>query len=270
MSLHTIRWSSKILGKATETHVIFPDAGEPPFPVLYLLHGLSDDSSMWLRRTRLEAYAEPLPLIIVMPDGYRGWYTDNDHGPSYAEHIGEELPAFIERAFPACRDRSARAVSGLSMGGYGALRIGLGYHDRFCSIHSHSGAVGWGRNGKLEQLESSPEADPDFIAELRRIFGSSPEGSDHDLLALAKRAKKARQLPKILLDCGTSDFLLSDNRAFVQDLEAAKIPHAYREHPGGHDWGYWDTHIQEALSFHMGNLKRAASRVPGPSGAAAA
>jgi len=258
MSLHTIHWSSRVLGKSTETQVIFPDAGKPPFPVLYLLHGLSDDSTMWLRRTRLEVYAASLPLIVVMPDGGRGCYTDNDQGPAYAKHIGVELPDFIERTFPARPDRSARAVGGLSMGGYGALRIGLGYHDRFCSIHSHSGAVSWGNNNNL--FAGSGAADQAFASELRRIFGPSPEGTDHHLLTLAKRAKKSCQLARILLDCGTDDFLLGDNRAFVKELTAAKIPHAYHEYPGAHEWGYWDTHIQDALRFHMKNFKSAAAR----------
>ncbi len=254
MSLLTAHWHSGILEKSTTAQIVFPDAGTPPFPTLYLLHGLSDDSTMWLRRSRLEIYAAALPLIIVMPDGYRGFYTNNEEGPAYARHIGEELPAFIERTFPAIPRRDARAISGLSMGGYGALRVGLGYHDRFCSAHSHSGAVGWGRNTKIDSLAKSPGRGPDFAAEMLRVFGPSPDGTDHDLLALARRAKRARKLPKILLDCGKDDFLLEDNRAFTQELKAAKIPHTYDEHPGGHDWDYWDTHIRQALAFHMENL----------------
>ena len=254
MSLFTAHWHSGILEKSTTAQIVFPDTGKPPFPTLYLLHGLSDDHTLWLRRTRLEVYAASLPLIIVMPDGYRGFYTNNEQGPAYARHIGEELPAFIERTFPAIPRRDARAIGGLSMGGYGALRLGLGYHDRFCSVHSHSGAVGWGRNRKYEALPKSPGREADIAAERLRIFGPSPDGTDHDLLTLARRAKSARKLPKILLDCGQDDSLIKDNRAFSKDLRAAKIPHAYHEHPGEHNWDYWDTHIQEALAFHMENL----------------
>jgi putative tributyrin esterase len=253
MSLFTAHWHSQIIGKSTAAQVIFPDVGKPPFPTLYLLHGLSDDSTMWVRRTRLEIYAASLPLIIVMPDGYRGFYTNNEEGPAYARHIGEELPAFIERTFPAIPRRDARAISGLSMGGYGALRVGLGYHDRYCSVHSHSGAVGWGRNGKCESLQSIA-GEPGFAAEMLRIFGISPEDTDHNLLGLARRAKAEKMLPEILLDCGKKDFLLKDNRAFVKDLRASKIPHTYHEYPGGHNWDYWDTHIRQALAFHMENL----------------
>ena len=254
MSLFTAHWHSQILGKATTAQIIFPDTGKPPFPTLYLLHGLSDDSAMWVRRSRVEIYAEPLPLIIVMPDGYRGFYTNNEEGPAYARHIGEELPAFIERTFPAIPRRDARAIGGLSMGGYGALRLGLGYSEKLCSVHSHSGAVGWGRDAKIESLAKAAGRGPDFAAEMLRIFGSSPDGTDHDLLALARRAKSAKKLPKILIDCGKDDSLLKDNRAFSKELRAAKIPHAYHEYPGGHNWDYWDTHIRQALAFHVKNL----------------
>ena len=136
-----VHWRSDVLGKQTTMQVILPTAGSAPYPTLYLLHGLSDDSTIWLRRSRIEAYVRELPLIVVMPDGYRGFYTDNDSGPAYARHFGEEIPGFIERTFPARAARGARAIGGLSMGGYGALRVALGYPERFCSVNSHSGAV---------------------------------------------------------------------------------------------------------------------------------
>lgn len=145
MAWSTIHWKSDVLGKQTTAQVLLPDVGKPPYATFYLLHGLSDDSTNWLRRSRIEVYAAGLPLIVVMPDGYRGFYTDNDQGPAYAKHFGEELPSFVERTFHAKAARGARAIGGLSMGGYGALRIGLGYADRFCSVNSHSGAVGWGQ-----------------------------------------------------------------------------------------------------------------------------
>ncbi len=254
MSLLTLHWSSQVLGKQTTTQVLFPDAGTPPFPVLYLLHGLSDDSGAWLRRTRLEVYAAEYPLMIVMPDGGRGFYTDNHQGPAYAQHIGEELPTFIERMFPARPERGARAIGGLSMGGYGALRVGLGYAKRFCSIHSHSGALGFGKKPNYQQYAKSRGRDSEFASELFRIFGPRPRGTDHDLLALAKRAKKSRCLPRIQIDCGKDDYLIKDNRAFVSDLKEAKIPHTYAEHPGEHNWDYWDEHIREALRYHAENL----------------
>ena len=245
MALLNVHWSSKVLQKKVATYVIVPEIGAPPFPVFYLLHGLSDDYTAWVRRTRIEWYVRELPLIVVMPDGYRGFYTDNDAGPAYATHFAEELPAFIERTFPAERTRRARCVGGLSMGGYGALRLALGYPDRYASANSHSGAVAYGG------FDCSREGSPLSPTETRQIFGPTPRGSDHDLLALASRAKsRGAPLPELLIDCGTEDHLLADNRALHAGLERLGIPHSYREFPGAHDWDYWDAHVRDAIDFH--------------------
>ncbi len=257
MAWSTVHWKSDVIGKQTIMQVLLPETGKPPYATFYLLHGLSDDSTAWLRRSRIEDYARELPLIVVMPDGYRGFYTDNDQGPAYARHIGEELPSFVERTFQAKAERGARAIGGLSMGGYGALRVGLGYADRFCSVNSHSGAVGWGSiegdEGYWEEAKRRAWSDV-FLAELKRVFGTSPMSGGHDILALAKRAKKESTLPKLLLDCGTEDFLIEDNRKFQRELTGSKIPHVYREFAGAHNWDYWDAHVQGALRFHAKNL----------------
>ena len=237
--------------------MILPETGTGPFPTFYLLHGLSDDHTVWARRTRIEWYVRDLPLIVVMPDGYRSFYTRPVDGPDFAKHIGEELPAFIERHFQAKAERSARAIGGLSMGGYGALRVGLGHADRFCSVNSHSGAVGWGnfehKTGSNAPASMRGRGDA-FMREMYRIFGDNPIGSDHDLLELAKRARAAGRLPELLLDCGVDDFLIEDNRTQHALFEAEAIPHIYREFPGVHDWDYWDLHMREALAFHANNL----------------
>lgn len=255
MALCTLSWKSAVLGKMTTTQVLLPDAGKGPFPVLYLLHGLSDDSTTWLRRSRIEVFVKNLPLVVVMPDGYRGFYTDNAEGPAYARHLGEELPALLARTFPVRTARAATAIGGLSMGGYGALRLGLGYPDRYCSVHSHSGAVGWNAKGGYAAMAKRRNWPPEFVAELKRVFGRSPVGGQHDLLLLARKAMEAGRLPALSLDCGTEDYLLPDNREFVQKLTEAKIPHLYAEYPGVHDWDYWDTQIQRALAFHVKNLR---------------
>ena len=113
MAWSTLHWRSDILGKQTTAQVLLPETGDGPFQVFYLLHGLSDDSSLWLRRSRIEWYVRDLPLIVVMPDGYRSFYTKPVAGPDFAQHIGVELPAFIERHFHARPERSARAIGGL-------------------------------------------------------------------------------------------------------------------------------------------------------------
>jgi len=237
-----LHWRSTVLSKNTTTWLLYPDAGAPPFPTLYLLHGLTDDHTTWLRRTRLEVHAAGYPLILVMPDGDRGFYTNHHRGPRYADHIGLELPALIERTFPARSARDARAIGGQSMGGYGALRVGLAFADRFASVHSHSG-------GMLRPTRPMPEVDWDLI------FGPNPAGTDHDLLALAQRAKSRQSLPALRLDCGLEDHLLDQNRSLHAELQRLGVAHQYHEFPGGHNWDYWEQQIPAALAWHAANLR---------------
>jgi len=249
MALCEVHWHSKILKQKLGMNVILPETGEGPFHTFYLLHGLSDDYTTWERRTRIEWYVRELPLIVVMPDGFRGWYTDHDKGPSFGKYVGEEVVAFVERNFPARPERAARHIGGLSMGGYGAIRTALRYPDVFSSANSHSGALIHGSTDW--SLPEDREDRRSFAEEMHHVFGSRPEGSAHDLLALARSTQVAKLMPRLLLDCGTSDFLIEANRRFHRELEHLNIPHIYREFPGAHDWDYWDAHIREALEFHL-------------------
>jgi S-formylglutathione hydrolase FrmB len=247
MALCTLRWFSGKIQKSVETQVILPDGGGPgPFPVFYLLHGLSDDSSTWLRRTRIEAYVAGLPLIVVMPDGFRSFYVNNREGHPFGDYIALELPAMIERTFHARTDRGGRCVGGLSMGGYGALRTALAHPDRYASATSHSGALCHGG-----PLMHPPEKETVLYAgEMGRIFGPDPTGTDADLLHLARTAHAAGHLPKLRIDCGTDDFLFDCNQHFHRELAAANVPHEYETFPGAHTWDYWDLHVRDALAFH--------------------
>ena len=245
MSFAQMHWYSTVLGKQTTTWVLLPDMGTPPFATLYLLHGLSDDHTIWLRQTRLEAHVGKRPLMVVMPDGGRGFYTNHyDGGPQWATHVGVELPTFIERTFPALATRDGRHIGGLSMGGYGALRVALGHPDRFASANSHSGAV----LGPRRRVDFPP------TPEYRAIVGphSGLGGTDNDLALLATRAKAGGLLPRLRVDCGTDDFLIEDNRTFNRQLVDAGVDHQYVEYPGSHTWEYWDEHVREAIEFHVG------------------
>ena len=234
------------LHKMTSVVVILPEnAGPGPFPVLYLLHGLSDDETAWTRRTSLERYVEGLPLIVVMPDGGRGFYTDSATEPAgaFETFLMRDLIGFVDRTFQTRRDRTGRVIAGLSMGGYGAIKLALKFPEVFCAAASHSGAL-W-RPDLLEAYEGS---------ELHRVFGDHPGGGANDVYALAERADRTH-LPALRFDCGTEDYLLAQNRLFQQHLAALDIRHEYAEHPGAHDWNYWDTHIRDTLSFLMINLR---------------
>jgi S-formylglutathione hydrolase FrmB len=248
MALCEIRWKSAVLMKQVGTTVILPDVGQPPFPTYYLLHGLSDDHTAWARRTRIEWYVRDLPLIVVMPDGFRGFYTDNEAGPAYGRYIAEEVVGFIERNFPARREASARHIGGLSMGGYGAVRLALKYPHLFSSANSHSGAF---LRGPVTPVREVPDRFSNFSEEMLQIFGPHPVGTEHDVLALVQRAKAGGTLPRLYFDCGTEDYLLQPNRDLHQALLAMDVPHVYREFPGAHDWDYWDRHVAEAIAFHL-------------------
>ena len=232
-------------------HVLLPEKCEPPYASFYLLHGLSDDYTIWLRQTRIEMYARQYPLVVVMPDGYQGFYTRTAQEHDYAKHFGEELVAFIEKTFPVKRRRSARAIGGLSMGGYGALRIGLGHPDTFASVNAHSGAF----------LHEGSQFFTERRKDMERVFGQRFTGTEHDVLWLARRAQRAGTLPKLRIDCGTEDFLINENRHLHRQLTKFGIPHEYLEFPGAHNWDYWDLHVREALAFHAGNLRIA--KLPG-------
>jgi len=247
MALIHYHFFSNVLGKQVGATVLLPDS-PGPYATYYLLHGLSDDHTIWHRRTRIEHYVSKLPLAVVMPDGFRGAYTNNDNGPDYADYMIEDVIGSAEKHFNLKKSRSARCIGGLSMGGYGALRLGLGFPDLFCSVNSHSGALLWGSG----QVRMAGNRDPD---EFLRIFGKKPIGTDHDLLALAKKCQKAGKLPKIRIDCGADDFLIEANRSYIAKLKAMRVPHEYEEFPGVHDWDYWDAHVQQALAFHAKNLK---------------
>jgi len=241
MSLHHVSFFSNILQKCVQMHIVMPDKGKAPYPVFYLLHGLSDDYTIWQRRTSIERYVENLPLIVVMPDGFRGFYTNAHEGPAYGHYMTDDVIGYVDRVFPTIRKRSGRCIGGLSMGGYGALRLALAHPEMFVSANSHSGACQAGH--RMAELLKQPE--------FQRVFGRRPRGSDHDLFALAVKLKRRRApIPKLRVDCGKEDFLLHDNRVFHAYLVRLGIRHEYAEYPGGHEWGYWDQHIREALTFH--------------------
>jgi S-formylglutathione hydrolase FrmB len=249
MALVHTHFFSPVLNKHVAAMAIVPQFAPPPWATMYLLHGLSDDYTIWHRRTSIERYVDGLPLVVVMPDGFRGFYTDNHEGPAYGRYFTDDVIGFVDRTFHVKRSRSGRCLAGLSMGGYGALRLALSRPELFASAVSHSGAVLAGSRPPAQRPDSP------FRQEMRHIFGPRPVGSEHDLKHLgAIKAARSGKLPRLRIDCGTEDFLLEDNRQFHAFLTEKKIPHHYQEHPGAHDWKYWDTHIQSAVSFHAENL----------------
>jgi putative tributyrin esterase len=249
MAFATINYFSQSLRKASSCNIVFPD--DPgiarPWAVFYLLHGLSDDHTIWMRRTSIERYVAGLPLVVVMPDGGRGWYTNSvsPGGLHYEDDLIKDVVGLVDHTFPVKAERAGRAIGGLSMGGYGAVKLGLKHHEMFASVNSHSGALAFLHRTAKDASELSPE--------FTTIFGDHPKGSDDDPFALVEKLDHGR-LPALRIDCGTDDFLLQENRAFHKHLGSLNIAHEYEEFPGNHDWAYWDNHVQQAVAFHARNL----------------
>ena len=246
MAVCTLYFHGEAIGKASSMNVIFPHRSDVqgPFPVFYLLHGLSDDHTIWCRRTSLERYVQELPLVVVMPDGGRSFYTDAAEGSPYEQHIMVDVIGFVERTFNVRTDREGRAIGGLSMGGYGSMKLALKYPEMFGSVVAHSGVY---------DMRFILRPDNPFRPERRRIFGDDAVGGPDDVFALAEQLDLAR-VPRIRFDCGVDDGLIEHNRALHAHMQALGIPHAYAEYPGAHTWDSWDEHIQEAIAFHWAML----------------
>lgn len=247
MAFAEIKFWGAALPKSSAMNVILPKrAGEGRrYPVFYLLHGLNDDHSIWHRRTRIEWYVRDLPLIVVMPDGGRGFYSDAVEGPAWERHMIEDVVGFVDHFLPTIPEREGRVIGGLSMGGYGALKLGLKFPEMFCSVTAHSGCHEIVRElaeyGTLRGRE-------DLDDELLRIYGK-PVRFDDDPFTIAEKADPSK-LPAIRMDCGVDDYLYEHNRNLHAHFDRLGIAHEYEEFPGEHEWDYWDEHVREALAFH--------------------
>lgn len=256
MALVQCGFTSEVLGMSVSMNVILPNPSYNQFkqegvsnfnqkiPVLYLLHGLSDDHSKWLRNTSIERYVEDKNLIVVMPTVYRGFYTNMKHGPDYWTFVSEELPHVVQSLFPASSKREDTFAAGLSMGGYGAFKLGLRQPEKFAAVASLSGA--------LDILTFEHEDKPLTADEYRCIFGSGEEakGSADDLFFLASQLKKEQyDIPEFLQVCGTEDFLYSDNIRFLEHLRQLGIEVTFEEESGAHDWDYWDKQIKRVIEW---------------------
>lgn len=228
-----------VLPQATEEQIGVSAAGlHTDFPVLYLLHGLSDDHTAWLRYTSIERYATAAGLAVVMPAVHRSFYADEAHGHRYWTFVSEELPKIVGAFFRVSPRPERTFVAGLSMGGYGALKLGLTHPDRFRAVASLSGAV------DVRQLLSRPER-----SELaRRVFDGELADSD-DLFAVLAAAAPGT-VPPLYIACGTEeDRLLPPNRKLADQARNQGIDVVTDFRPGVHEWGLWDTVIQDVINW---------------------
>jgi S-formylglutathione hydrolase FrmB len=249
---------SDALGTQVNFYVLLPQqtrkqigaaggANYGPFRTLWLLHGLSDDHSIWMRRTSIERYAAALNLAVVMPPAGRSFYQDMANGARHWTFLTRELPALCRAWFPLSAKRDDNFVAGLSMGGYGALRMALTFPERYSAGASLSGALDMG----LRLKDADKEGGRMTKEELVGIFGEKLEfeGTERDLFTLATRVANAGPRPRLFACCGTEDTLLDDNRAFHGHLDSLSFAHTYEESVGAHEWEYWDAQIQRVLNW---------------------
>jgi putative tributyrin esterase len=255
MILNETHFFSDVLSVRCTINVLLPQrspagkkkAYHPPFRLLYLLHGYSDDHTAWQRWTSIERYVEELNLAVVMPAAYNSFYTDMIHGGKYFTFLTEELPAIVHDLFPLSTRREDTFVAGLSMGGYGAFKLALSRPDLYAAAASLSGAV------DIREVVK-PHDDPEneaWLENMRTVFGDLKKvpGGPHDLFTLARKVSTTATKPRLFQYCGTDDFLYADNLRFRDFIRPLGFDYTYDETPGDHNWKYWDAEIQKVLAW---------------------
>ncbi|MGB8510665.1 MAG: alpha/beta hydrolase family protein [Pyrinomonadaceae bacterium] len=263
--VQTIPFASKLVGKSLPYMVLLPKDYDAPsskamrYPVLYLLHGLGGQPSNWFApRMNLVNAAQDYPVILVALTDDGHWYTDsaNVATDKYETYIFDELIPDVQKRFRTVESREGRGVAGLSMGGYGALKLGVKHSEMFAFAGSMSGALSIAAAGETEL-----GGVPFILASVMKTFGplDSPTRRANDLFKLVRELPAARisALPYLYLDCGTEDMfqLTPVNRQMTDLLIERKIPHEYRELPGDHNMAYWGRQSPELLRVAMATLK---------------
>jgi S-formylglutathione hydrolase FrmB len=243
--IETIQFSSQLTGKSLPYDIVLPpgyglfSARRIRYPVIYLLHGWNSHYDAWLARTALAQYAAEHQLIIITPEGNNGWYTDSATTATnkYESYIVQELIPDVDKRLRTVAERRGRAIAGVSMGGYGALKFGFKHPELFAFVASMSGA-----------LDATSRTDDPSIMQ---AFGEtdSVERKSNDVLRLAEEFPSDRipLLPYFYIDCGRDDPWLNTNQRFAEILRERKIPVEFRQLPGNHNWPYWDKQLGEVL-----------------------
>ena len=261
MALLHANFFSDVLGMSVNMDVILPQktngqigmegkGADGRYKTVYLLHGMSDDHTIWQRRTSIERYASKLGIAIVMPSTHLGFYTNTTYGMHYWTFISNELPGICREFFPQMSDKKEDTLAaGLSMGGYGAWKLGLGASDIFGAAAALSGAL-----DIVEDLRRNSE-DAHTREIFHGIFGEEKDlaGSDNDLMALAdKLAESGKGLPRLYAWCGTEDFLYQGNLRAWEHVRKLGYDLTSEESKGDHQWKYWDAKIQDVLRWWLG------------------
>ena len=237
---------SKSMEMHTSLNVILPQDAKAPAKTLYLLHGLSDNASNWQRMTSVERYATAYGVAVVMPEVQRSFYTDTHYGLSYFTYIADELPKICRALFHLSPDRADNCIAGLSMGGYGALKIGMSRPDQFFAC------AGFSSVADIRACLQRPEYKTVYRSQITGVFGpdcTPPDRDDLFAISSALAQKDPSVFPRIYMTCGRQDDLYDYNLRLKTHLESLPLPYRYEEWDGGHDWAFWDTSLQKAMRF---------------------
>jgi S-formylglutathione hydrolase FrmB len=267
-AVETVQFHSDLINATLPYNVILPadyrTSKTTRYPVLYLLHGLSGHYTDWLTRTNIADYASQYRIIVVMPEGNNSWYVDGAPvrtasgserpGDKYESYLLQEVLPDVDKRYRTIQSRYGRAVAGLSMGGYGAIKFGVKHPSTFAFAGSMSGAL-----AAASWTEDEMKSVKAVYDSLPPVFGAA--GSDvrkaNDIFQIAQGlpASRVAALPYFYLDSGTEDFFFEVNHRFAQLLREKKIPHEYRELPGDHSWQYWDRQVKELLKIAAEKLR---------------
>jgi S-formylglutathione hydrolase FrmB len=234
--------------------VILPDSYSKSgnkYPVIYLLHGYSQNFSVWPRIADIGEYSDSLQIIFVCPEGrFNSWYIDSPQIPDsrFETYIAIEVPAFIDSAFRTINKRNGRAIAGSSMGGHGALSIMLRHQSRFVAAASISGIM---------DLREFPQ-----MWDIAAVLGSFRNNPDRwKEFSVVGLIEKRDVSGGIFITCGLSDFALNANRKTHEILSNRNVPHAYREEAGGHTSEFAKREFPYAIYFLAEKLAKPAPAV---------
>jgi S-formylglutathione hydrolase FrmB len=249
-SVDTIFIHSKSMNRGIKTIVIKPSSYKKRnlYPVVYLLHGAGGNSTNWITKVpELQSMADEQNLLLVCPDGSpNSWYFDSpvDSSFRFETHVGIEVPAYIDANYSTIPDREHRAITGLSMGGHGAMFIAFKHAETFGACGSMSGAL------DIRPIKKSYD--------IKKLLGDTISNlkyyNDWSVVNLVENNPKDSLA--IIMDCGLQDFLYSMSKATHEKLVQLKVPHDYIERPGKHDWAYWRNAVRYQLVFFKEFFKR--------------
>ncbi len=278
----TVAHRAETVGREMKFNVCLPadyPTSTERYPVIYLLHGLTSNYTAWAKMNVPQVAAQ-YKLIVVMPDVGNTWYVNwadtGDRPNRWEDYIIRELIPHVDATYRTIARREARAINGLSMGGYGALMLGLRHPDLFCSIGSHSGALAFAQNSaeslakgeQPEYLRREWSNDVNPLIKIAgystpaertpkgKIFATAAECAAHDPFKLVLEVPRA-QLPHIYVDCGTDDRLIDSNQRFIRLLLENNIPFTYAQAGGGHVPPYWSREIAQSMAVQNLMLDRA-------------